>query len=225
MATCSADDSVSIPEPVAAFLDGLSPDARLAETRTLDRAQQRRLYRAAERSAPLTLADFVPPGTAPCTAVRHHGRNTLPLPGGLKLFEKRMALPFTMGETPKPPAQPHEGGGRLFGYNHSPFLSTVGPGFFVTVLTAGNPEWEARGAVVVDYFQIPDGPVPEGWPKVVPNDHGLQVFVYNRTRDFMRKVSAHVTIGAAYKEETPLDHYFILVRQRGRLGDPKGPHP
>jgi hypothetical protein len=193
------DDGARI-DAIAAHLDGLAHAERLAETRTLNRSEQRRLYRAAERSAPLTLDDFVPAGTAPRTQVIHHGRNTLPLPGPLKLFQKRMARP--------------EGGGeRLFGYNESPFISTVGPGFFVTVLTAGRAEWEARGAVVVDYFQIPDGAVPEGWPPVIPNTKGLQRFVYHRTRDFMRRVSAHVTIGAAYKVEKALDHYFVLCRQ------------
>ena len=78
---------------------------------------------------------------------------------------------------------------------------------------------------MVDYFQIPDGPVPEGWPRVIPNTRGLQTFVYHRTRDFMRKVSKHVTIGAAYKVERPLDHYFVLCRQPssrwGRGHDPR----
>jgi hypothetical protein len=48
----------------------------------------------------------------------------------------------------------------------------------------------------------------------VPNSRGLQRFVYHRTRDFMRRVSRHVTIGAAYKGESPLDHYFVLVREQ-----------
>ena len=202
---------------IAAHLDGLSPDERLAETRTLDRGLQRRLYRAAEKAEPLTLDDFVPPGTPPRVQVIHDGRNTLPLPGGLKLFQKRFARPdvshdgAASGPKPRAPAEPR--GDRLFGYNQSPFISTIGPGFYVAVPTAGNPAWEGRGAVVVDYFQIPDGPVPDGWPKVIPNTKGLQTFVYNRTRDFMRGVSAHVTIGAAYKVETALDHYFVLVRE------------
>jgi len=187
---------------VAAYLDGLSPPERLAETRTLDRDEQRRLYHAAESAAPLTLDDFVPASAGERVAVHHHGRNTLPLPASLKLFEKRFA-------------RPDGGGDRLFGYNQSPFLGTVGPGFFVAVPTAGHPEWEARGAVVVDYFQIPDGPVPQGWPAVVPNTKGLQRFVYHQTRDFMRRVSAHVTIGAAYKVEKALDHYFVLCRSEG----------
>jgi hypothetical protein len=29
----------------------------------------------------------------------------------------------------------------------------------------------------------------------------------------MRRVSAHVSIGAAFKRERPLDHYFILCRR------------
>lgn len=187
-------------DAIAAFLDGLSHAERLAETRTLNRDAQRRLYRAAERAAPLTLEDFVPAGVPPRTAVHHHGRNTLPLPGGLRLFEKRFSRPVN-------------GGDRLFGYNQSPFLSTIGPGFYVAVPTKGNPDWEARGAVVVDYFQMPDGPVPDGWPKVIPNSKGLQVLVYHHTRDFMRRVSKHVTVGAAYKVEKALDHYFMLCRE------------
>jgi hypothetical protein len=29
----------------------------------------------------------------------------------------------------------------------------------------------------------------------------------------MRRVSAHVTVGAAYKGEKSLDHYFMLCRE------------
>ena len=199
------DESADV-AAVATYLDGLSHPERLAETRTLGRSEQRRLYQAAARAAPLTLDDFVPPSAGTRVAVHHHGRNTLPLPSSLKLFEKRFARPV-------------DGSPRLFGYNESPFVSTIGPGFFVAVSTARDaqspgylPGWEERGAVVVDYFQIPDGPVPDGWPRVVPNTRGLQYFVYHRTRDFMRRVSAHVTIGAAYKVEKALDHYFILCR-------------
>lgn len=185
---------------IGAYLDGLGAAERLAETRTLGRKDQRHLYEKAASARPLGLDDFVPAGTRARAEVIHDGRNTLPLPGPLKLFQKRFC-------------RPESGEGRLFGYNQSPFVSTIGPGFFVTVLTAGNATWERRGAVVVDYFQVPDGPVAEGWPKVVPNTKGLQVLVYNKTRDFMRRVSQHVSIGAAYKVEKALDHYFILCRQ------------
>ena len=46
-----------------------------------------------------------------------------------------------------------------------------------------------------------------------PNSEGLQRFIYMGTRDFMRRVSEHVSIGAAYKGEKPLDHYFTLCRE------------
>src|SRR5262249_14884920 len=104
-------------------------------------------------------------------------------------------------------------GGRLFGYNHGPSEKVIGPGYFVAYATRGRATWEARGAVVIDYFQVPDAAVAPGWPAVVANERGLQRFVYHHTRDFMRRVSAHVAIGAAFKEERPLDHYFVLCRR------------
>jgi hypothetical protein len=67
--------------------------------------------------------------------------------------------------------------------------------------------------VVVDYFEVPGGAVVDGWPRVVPNSRGLQRFVYHRTRDFLRAVSTHVSIGAAFKRDRPLDHYFVLCRR------------
>jgi hypothetical protein len=195
------NDHYATIDAVASYLDGLSLDQRLAETRTLGRGTQRKLYEKAASSAPITLDHFVPEGTGARTQVIHRGRNTLPLPQPWKLFEKRFC-------------RPEDGSARLFGYNESPFVKTIGPGFFVALATAGRPDWEARGAVVIDYFQVPDGAVASGWPDVVPNTKGLQRFVYHGTRDYMRKVSAHVSIGAAYKGEKPLDHYFILCRER-----------
>ena len=83
----------------------------------------------------------------------------------------------------------------------------------MAIPTAGHEGWPERGPIVVDYFQVPQEAVVEGWPKVVENNVGLQVLVYNKTRDFMRKVSDRVSIGAAYKVEKALDHDFVLVRE------------
>lgn len=193
------DSQQAMPD-IASYLDRLPAEERLAQTRTLNRDEQRKLYQKAATAPAIELGHFVPGSVATKTQVIHDGRNTLPLPSGLKLFQKRFC-------------KPEDGSPRLFGYNQSPFLSTVGPGFFVAVPTAGNAAWEERGAIVIDYFQIPDGPVADGWPTVIPNSKGLQRWVYNGTRDFMRKVSEHVSIGAAYKGEKALDHYFILCRQ------------
>lgn len=192
----TADASI---ERIAAHLDALSHPTRIEQVRELGRAEQRRLYQKAAGSPPLLLEDLVPASVPPGRQVVHHGKNTLPIPG------------FTLFQ--KPMCRPDDGSLRVFGFNEGNSRPLVGPGYFVALPTAGRPEWERRGPVVVDYFQVPDGPVPSGWPKVVPNSEGLQRFVFHGTRDFLRKVSTHVTIGAAYKGEKPLDHYFTLCRE------------
>ncbi len=199
LASMSLDDGVPI-EAVADYLDRLSPASRRDEAATMQRKHQRALFRKALAAPKVTLDDFVPPDVDSRTPVRHFGKNTLPLPGKHKFFEKRFA-------------RPDDGTDRLFGYNQAPSKGLIGPGYFVAVPTDGNPLWTERGPIVIDYFQVPDGAVPDGWPTVVPNSKGLQVLVYHRTRDFMRKVSEHVTIGAAHKGEKALDHYFLLVRE------------
>lgn len=197
--TSLIDDSAAGIAVIAGYLDALPAAARLAEVRTLDRDRQRALYGKAAGGEPIDLHHFVGDAAAR-TEVIHDGLNTLPLPGGLRRFQKRFC-------------RPAEGNGRLFGYNHGPTEKIVGPGYFVAVPTQGRTIWEGRGAVVVDYFQIPDGAVADGWPPIVPNDWRLSRFVYHHTRDFMRRASAHVSIGAAFKGERPLDHYFVLCRR------------
>lgn len=182
---------------IAKHLESLEPAERLQQCRALGRAAQRQLFAKAEVA--VTLDDLAPPSIAPLTEIMQYGQNTLPLPPPWKRFEKRMC-------------RPADGSARLFGYNEGSTRSLIGPGYFVARSTAGEPEWQQRGGVVVDYYSVPDGPVVPGWPEVVPNSKGLQRFVFLGTRDFMRRVSAHVTIGAAYKGEKALDHYFMLVR-------------
>jgi hypothetical protein len=41
----------------------------------------------------------------------------------------------------------------------------------------------------------------------------LQRFVYARMHDFLRKVSAHVSIGRAWREHKATDNYFVLCRE------------
>ncbi len=185
---------------IAAYLDALSFADCKAETHALNRNQQRKLFQMAAKSPALTFEDLTPSSVPPRTEIIHHGRNTLPLPGAFRNFEKRMCRPET-------------GGQRAFGYNEGVSRALIGPGYFVAVPTAGHEGWPERGPIVVDYFQVPQEAVVEGWPKVVENNVGLQVLVYNKTRDFMRKVSDRVSIGAAYKVEKALDHYFVLVRE------------
>jgi len=193
------DRSASI-ERIGALLDDLTHPQRLEALGVLGRDEQRRLYAKASVAPPVTLEHFVPEDRGDVEAVRHHGKNTLPLPKAHRFFAKLFC-------------RPRDGSPRLFGYNDSPSGPIIGPGYFVAVPTAGHGRWVTRGSVVIDYFQVPDGDVPANWPKVVRNGQGLQRFVYDGTRDFMRRVSTHVSIGAAYKGAKPLDHYFVLCRE------------
>jgi hypothetical protein len=191
------DSSTDI-HTIAAHLEALSEPERVAALDALGRRDQRALFDRAADSAPITMDHFIA-GADPLVPVIHQGRNTLPLPGKHRRFQKRFCRPGSATD-------------RLFGYNEAPSRGLIGPGYFVAILTAGRPEWEERGAVVVDYFQVPDAAVCPQWPPVVPNTAGLQRFVYHGTRDFMRRVSDSVSIGAAYKGERSLDHYFTLCR-------------
>lgn len=193
------DDPHAGVDAIGDYLDGLDAGTRWREVGALDRSRQRLLFDKAAHARPIDLAHFVGDASARAEVI-HDGVNTLPVLPPLRRFQKRFC-------------RPDRGGARLFGYNEGPTRRWIGPGYFVAIPTADKPAWSARGAVVVDYFQVPDGDVPEGWPRVVDNHQGLQRFVYEATRDFMRRVSAHVSIGAAYKRERPLDHYFVLCRR------------
>ena len=69
-----------------------------------------------------------------------------------------------------------------------------------------------RGGSVVDYWQVPTER-PTSWPDVRDNTSGLQRFVYARMDDFLRKVSAHVSIGRAWRNHKVTDNYFVLCRE------------
>jgi hypothetical protein len=193
------DDPSADIHAIARYLDVQRGAERWAELGQLHRDRQRMLYEKAAHAAPIDLEHFVL-DAPPRAEVIHDGLNTLPLPPPLRRFQKRFC-------------RPEHDPSRLFGYNEGPTRPVVGPGYFVTIATRGKPHWEARGAWVVDYFQVPDGAVADRWPPVVPNDWRLQRLVYHQTRDFMRRVSKHVSIGAAFKKERPLDHYFVLCRR------------
>jgi hypothetical protein len=187
---------------IAALLDALDGEERWTLLSRLDRDQQRSLFRKADATG-MDLTHLVPVTAAPRIEVIHEGLNTLPVPARLRRFQKRFCRPDDSA------------GDRLFGYNEGPTRRAFGPGYFVARATADRPEWREQGGVVVDYFETPDpgAVLPAGWPRVVPNSRGLQRFVYHQTRDFLRRVSVHVCIGAAFKRERSLDHYFVLCRR------------
>lgn len=184
---------------IATHLDALSHAERVAQLSKLGRARQRSLYEKAGLSEGIGVDFFVPSEVSALSPVNHFGRNTLPLPKAHNFFEKRFC-------------RSQEQNGELVGYNHSPSRRLIGPGYFVAYSTEQRADWKGRGGVVIDYFRTPITQVPGGWPEVIPNRKGLQRFVFLGTRDFMRRVSTHVSIGAAYKADKPLDHYFVLCR-------------
>src|SRR3954463_16343345 len=164
------DDPHTGIDEIGDYLDRLEPSTRWTEVSALGRSRQRTLFDKAAHARAIDFAHFV--GDAPARQeVIHDGVNTLPVLPALRRFQKRFC-------------RPSAGGPRLFGYNEGPTRKLIGPGYFVAIPTADRPAWPARGAVVVDYFQIPDGEVADSWPPIVDNHWRLQRFVYEATRDF-----------------------------------------
>lgn len=188
---------------IGAYLDGLDAARREREVTSLRRRDQARLFDKAADAPPIRITHFVPGELPDRTPVHHPGRNTILTLPYFQRFQKRFARPDGDAD-------------RLFGYNASNAWF-VHPGYFVAYETDDHPEWASRGGVVVDYHRVPDAPVPDGWPEVVANDVGLQKLVYHLTRDFMRAVSAHASVGRASREDDDgdvlLDYWFTLCRR------------
>ena len=94
----------------------------------------------------------------------------------------------------------------------APLDKGVGMPGTVIVESKVKPVQHPRGGSVVDYWQVPTER-PAQWPEVRDNTDGLQRFVYARMHDFLRKVSAHVSIGRAWREHKATDNYFVLCRE------------
>ena len=176
---------------IEAHLDALDGEARIAEIRTLGRAQQSRLFDAAAGHRAISLDDIVPRERAPMEEVVHHGKNSLPA-------FSRFAKVFVRPEADAP---------EVWGYNRAGgFVETVvGPGYFVAYPHA------VAGEILVDYLRLPSRR-PAHWPEVIPNSARLSMVVYNGTQDVLRGVSKHVTVGRATKAGKPMSAWFVLCR-------------
>ncbi len=172
------------------YLDSLSNETRIMEARSLSAGEQALLFDRAKGWKPLTLDDFVPEDIAPLQEVIHFGRNSLP---AFTLFEKRFCRPDT-----------HEAARVLWGYNEQPLKLITGPGYFVARQASADE-------VVIDYCEIPSSK-PNPWPKILPNSARLSRFIYYKTRDYMRGVSRHVSIGRATRDGRPMNNWFVLCR-------------
>ena len=185
---------VAQPGEIAELLDGLSLSDTISAARSLSgRGLQRPLWKAVEANPRLSVEDLVPADYTPMRPVVFHGKNSLP---AFTEFEKICCRPRTGPD-------PHV----LWGYNETPIKTLVGPGYYVVRDTS-----DARlGGTAFDYRAVPPERLPE-WPEIRPNSAGLSRFVYNRTVDYMRRVSQRVFIGAATREGREMDSYFVLVR-------------
>lgn len=202
-------DLLSAAEPadaIADFLDGLDHAARLAAVQTLRGKPLGRLYDLADGQH-LDLDFFVPPELPAGQPVIHHGVNSLPAPIG--------------GFFRKPMVRAAEDTDLLWGYNANEGLAAMapwftGPGYFA-VRPKGSPSPDGRtdhgGQLFINYYERPDQPPATGWPAPKPAIGWTAGLVFGEMCDYMWRVSAHVSIGAAFKRGKPMGAYFALVRE------------
>ena len=174
------------------LLDGLSHESRVSEMKCLSGADMGKLWNLAHGKE-TKLEDMVPETVPPLVPVHHVGWNSLPL---FRSFEKRFCR-ASVGEQ-----------AAIVGYNEGQTRGVVGPGYFVVRETAG----DERGSVVIDYTLMPES-TPEQWPKVQSNTRGVSNLVYAHMQDFIRGVSAHVTVGRAWRKNRISNNYFLLCRE------------
>jgi hypothetical protein len=180
-------------ERISTTLDRMDPSSRLATALTILPKEQRVLWELFAEQ-PANAEHFVPSGTDPLTEVIHHGKNTLP---AHNFFQKRFC-------------RADDGSEELWGYNHQSLAWLTGPGYYVAHSAADDKD--APSSYVIDYTRVPSKK-PDGWPEIIDNQKKLGRFVYAGMKDYMRKVSEHVSIGRAYKQAKPMNAWFVLVRQ------------
>jgi len=181
-------------ERLRAMLDTCGPWARANAVRTLTVPQMKALFEGCEAEG-LTLDAMVPTGDA-LVEVIHHGKNSLPV---FSHFQKRFC---------RPDGDDHPD--QLWGYNHNGAwqMAVTGPGYFVATLTD-------KSEVLIDYAKVPPRK-PASWPAIMGPTARAGSLVWAGMTDVLRRVSEHVTIGAAYKHGKPMEQYFALCRE-----DPK----
>lgn len=185
-------DDHSIPR-IGEALDRMDAKSRLAVTRSATREDMATLWELMKDQA-VDADFFVPSGTEPLKEVIHEGKNSLP---AFTHFQKRFC-------------RADDDSGDVYGYNHGSTEWLTGPGYFVAHSAAG--EKDPPSDYLIDYTRVPPKK-PDGWPEIRDNDGGIGALVYGRMKDYMRKVSTHVSIGKAYKQGKELGAYFLLCRQ------------
>ncbi len=179
---------------IADYLNSLGHRQRLAEIHQVDGPMQALLYEMAEGAACKLVGDFVPRDKLDQQVV-HWGVNSLPVASRFqKMFYMSSNQP-TFDVCP--------------GYNEHRFRILTGPGYF----TAKDHLWQDTvSRVTIDYFDVPTQKLPQ-WPTILPQNVRLARFMYYQTRDWMWKVSDHISVGRAKKLDDWLDSWFVLCRE------------
>jgi hypothetical protein len=184
-------DDHSIPR-IGEALDRMDGKSRIQTTLSATKEDMATLWELV-KDQPVDADHFAPSGTGAMKEVIHHGKNSLP---AFTHFQKRFC-------------RADDDSGDVYGYNHGSTEWLTGPGYFVAHTAA---DQDPPSDYLIDYTRIPPKK-PEGWPEIRSNEGGISALVYGRMKDYMRKVSTHVSIGKAYKEGKVVGAFFMLCRQ------------
>lgn len=180
-------------ERLAEVLDGLGHEGRVHAAHGWSGKRMAALYEAAKGVHPIDLDFLVPSSVGPLVEVVHEGHNSLPM---FSTFQKRFVK--LEGEE-----------GVLAGYNHNVGLSALpGPGYFLVKAGEGAHE----GELAIDYRVVPKTK-PASWPAIEENRGLLGGIVYGGMVDYLRRLSTHVSVGIATRDEKPRGQFFTLVRR------------
>jgi hypothetical protein len=182
-------------EAVAKTFEEAEPQERVRMMETIDARGQAKLWSAAAGRT-VSVNELVPPELGPLMPVVFDGKNSLP---AFTRFQKHFCRPAAEGAA-----------NELWGYNYQPsrwLAALTGPGYFVAYDTESSLE-----TVAVDYRRIPTSRPPE-WPEIRDNRYRLSRFIFNGMVDYLLRVSEHLLIGRATRDDKELDNYFLLCRR------------
>lgn len=175
-------------------LDRMNHRSRVETVASATKADMATLWELMKEQPAVDAEHFVPSGVDPLKEVIHHGKNSLP---AFTHFQKRFC-------------RADDDSGDVYGYNHGSTEWLTGPGYFVA--HGAKEEKDRPSDYLIDYTRIPPKKA-DGWPEIKNNEGGIGALVYGRMKDYMRRVSTHVSIGKAYKDGKELGAYFLLCRQ------------
>ncbi len=169
---------------ITAHVDALTPRQRVQQCLAVAGRQLPGLYESMRGHLASDVATLASP---PKQTVIYELRNSLPV---FNVAQKRFYRPDT---------------GEVIGYNHTGALASLtGPGYFFAL--DGDD-----GEIVFDYTRLPDLR-PPGWPAIRPNTGLIAGATYSNMIDYVRAVSSHTFVGAAFRRSKPRHAYFLLTR-------------